>query len=69
MKEEIAKSQSGSHVPNLQLSVFEKLTISVPSLERQKQIVQLAELIEKQHELNNQLHKNQMIILDELFKS
>ena len=69
MKEKISQSQSGSHIPNLKRSVFEKLTIPVPSLERQTQIVELAELIDKQQKLNNELHRNQMIILDELFKS
>ena len=33
------------------------------------QIVELAELIDKQQKLNTELHRNQMIILDELFKS
>lgn len=63
------ENSAGTYIPNINKSTLLSLEVTLPSLEKQKQIAQIAELAKKEQAIYNQLKENRNLILNTLLQN
>jgi restriction endonuclease S subunit len=66
----IKDNARGTAIPSIRKTVLEELEISIPSIEKQRTVIQLAALVRKENELRmNILHQRKQLIEQQIINA